>query len=208
VIVKFLADPGRQLGYAQSMAGASSGLSDDALLAGLGTGHSQLASAFVGRFQRTVLGVAYKVVGDQGLTEDIAQQAFEHAWRHAETYDPRRGSVRTWLIRITHNLAIDVVRSRRSAPIDPHDLQEFLPVISHTPEQDTLAEEKSTQLRAALAAIPKEQARAVVMASIHAMTANEIAQIEHIPVGTAKYRIRAGLIKLHTSLPLPRDDYA
>jgi RNA polymerase sigma factor (sigma-70 family) len=106
--------------------------------------------------------------------------------------------VRTWLIRITHNLAIDVVRTRRFAPVDPHDLQELLPVSSRTPEQDALAEEKSTQLRAALAAIPQEQARAVIMASIHAMTAREIAEIEHIPLGTAKSRIRAGLISLNS----------
>ncbi|WP_445183445.1 RNA polymerase sigma factor [Pseudonocardia sp. Cha107L01] len=206
--MRFLAEPRRQFVRVQGVDSTGSGLSDDALLAGLGTGTSQLARAFVGRFQRAVLGVAYKVVGDRGLAEDIAQQAFEHAWRHAETYDPRRGSVRTWLIRITHNLAIDVVRARRSAPIDPHDLYEFLPPISHTPEHDTLAEEESTELRAALAAIPEGQARAVIMASIHAMTAYEIAQIEHIPLGTAKYRIRAGLIKLHTVLPVPRDDYA
>jgi RNA polymerase sigma-70 factor (ECF subfamily) len=181
---------------------------DDVLLAGLATGDAQLAHAFVGRFQRPVFGVAYRVVGDQGVAEDVAQQAFEHAWRHAATYDARRGSVRSWLTRITHNLAVDAVRMRRSAPIDPYDIQDYLQVISRTPEQDTLDEEKSAQLRAMLAAIPQEQARAVIMASIHAMTAQEIAETEHIPLGTAKYRIRAGLIKLHTALPASRDDYA
>ncbi|HEX4246272.1 MAG TPA: sigma-70 family RNA polymerase sigma factor [Pseudonocardia sp.] len=212
--MRFLADPNRQsagapgTGRSPGIDSASLGLSDDALLAGLGTGQSQLADAFVTRFQRAVFGIAYKVLGDPGLAEDVAQQAFEHAWRHAATYDPRRGSVRSWLVRITHNLAVDVVRMRRSAPVDPHDLQEYLPAISRTPEHDTLAEEKSTQLRAVLAAIPQEQARAVIMASIHAMTAHEIAEIEHIPLGTAKYRIRAGLIKLHSALPAPRDDYA
>jgi len=214
VIVRFLADPNRRSvraekkGRAPGGVGAGVGLTDDALLAGLGTGESQLAQAFVGRFQRAVFGIAYRVVGDSGLAEDVAQQAFEHAWRHAETYDPRRGSVRGWLVRITHNLAVDAVRMRRSAPVDPHDLQEYLPAILRTPEHDTLAEEKSTQLRAVLAAIPREQARAVIMASIHAMTAHEIAEIEKIPLGTAKYRIRAGLIKLHSALPAPRDDYA
>jgi RNA polymerase sigma factor (sigma-70 family) len=173
-------------------------VSDNVLLAGLPTGHPEFARAFVRRFQRAVFGAAYKITGDQGLAEDIAQQAFERAWRHAETYDPRRGSVRTWLIRITHNLAVDVVRTRRFAPVDPHDLQELLPVSSRTPEQDALAEEKSTQLRAALAAISQEQARAVIMASIHAMTAREIAEIERIPLGTAKSRIRAGLISLNS----------
>jgi RNA polymerase sigma-70 factor (ECF subfamily) len=185
-----------------------SGLADDVLLAGLVAGQSDLAHAFVRRFERAVFGAARKFVGDQRLAEDIAQQAFEHAWRHGETYDPRRGSVRTWLIRITHNLAIDATRTRRFAPIDPHDLQELLPGSNHTPERDALDGERSTQLRAALAAIPQEQARALIMASIHAMTAHEIAQIEHIPLGTAKSRIRAGLTKLHAALPTPRDEEA
>ena len=179
---------------------------DDVLLAGFATGDSHLANAFVGRFQRTVFGVAHKVVGDPGVAEDVAQQAFERAWRHAETYDPRRGSIRSWLARITHNLAVDAVRMRRAAPIDPYDLQDYMQIVSRSPEQDTLDEEKSAQLRAMLAAIPQEQARAVIMASIHAMTAREIAKTEHIPLGTAKYRIRAGLTKLHTALPAPRDE--
>src|SRR5690348_17808134 len=94
-------------------------MSDDMLLAGLGAGDAQAAVAFVRRFQPMVFGVALAVVGDRGLAEDIAQQAFERAWRHAGLYNPRRGSVHTWLTRIVHNLAVDAARVRRPAPIDP-----------------------------------------------------------------------------------------
>ncbi|HTF54989.1 MAG TPA: sigma-70 family RNA polymerase sigma factor [Pseudonocardia sp.] len=175
------------------------------LLTGLLAGEPELTGAFVRRFQRAVFGAAYQVIGDRGLAEDIAQQAFERAWRHAETFDPRRGSVRAWLIRITHNLAVDAARTRRSVPTDPHALPDLLAAIARTPERDTLAEEKSAELRAALAAIPHEQARAVIMAAIHAMTAHEIANVEQIPLGTAKSRIRAGLTKLQAALPTPRE---
>jgi RNA polymerase sigma-70 factor (ECF subfamily) len=91
------------------------------LLAGLAAGDQQAALAFVRRFQRIVYGVALAVVGESGLAEDIAQQAFERAWRHAGLYDPRRGSVRTWLTRIVHNLAIDSATVRRicSVPATP-----------------------------------------------------------------------------------------
>jgi RNA polymerase sigma factor (sigma-70 family) len=181
--------------------------SDDMLLAGLGAGDAQAAVAFVRRFQPMVFGVAFAVVGDRGLAEDIAQQAFERAWRHAGLYDPRRGSVRTWLTRIVHNLAVDAARVRRPAPIDPEDLLPLIAAITDSPERQALASEASTQLRTALATLPSEQARAVVMAAVHGLTAREIADAENVPVGTAKSRIRAAMAKLHAVLPVPRPDH-
>ncbi len=182
-------------------------LPDDMLLAGLGAGDPQMALAFVRRFQRTAFGVALAIVGDSVLAEDITQQAFERAWRHAGLYDSRRGSVRTWLTRIVHNLAVDAVRVRRPAPVDPQDLIGLIAAITDTPEQLLLAGETSAELRTALAVLPPEQARAVVMAAVHGMTAREIADVEHIPVGTAKSRIRAAMAKLHDALHAPRADH-
>ncbi|HJT05070.1 MAG TPA: sigma-70 family RNA polymerase sigma factor [Pseudonocardiaceae bacterium] len=182
-------------------------MSDDMLLAGLGAGDAQAAAAFVRRFQPMVFGVALAVVGDRGLAEDIAQQAFERAWQHAGLYDPRRGSVRTWLTRIVHNLAVDTARVRRPAPIDPEDLLPLIAAITDSPERRALASETSSQLRAALADLPPEQARAVVMAAVHGLTAREIADAENVPVGTAKSRIRAAMTKLHAALPVLRAEY-
>jgi RNA polymerase sigma-70 factor (ECF subfamily) len=173
---------------------------DDMLLASLGAGDPQAALAFIRRFQPMVFGTALTIVSDSGLAEDIAQQAFERAWRHAGLYDPRRGSVRTWLTRIVHNLAVDAVRVRLPAPLDPHDLLPLITAITNTPERQALADETSAQLRTALATLPLEQARAVVMAAVHAMTAREIAAAESIPVGTAKSRIRAAMTKLRAAL--------
>jgi RNA polymerase sigma factor (sigma-70 family) len=180
---------------------------DDMLLANLGAGDPQAALAFIRRFQPVIFGVALAIVGDSGLAEDIAQQAFERAWRHAGLYDPRRGSVRTWLIRIVHNLAVDAVRVRLPAPVDPQDLLPLIAAITDTPEHQALAGETSAQLRTALATLPVEQARAVVMAAVHAMTAREIAAAESIPVGTAKSRIRAAMIKLHAALSFERANH-
>jgi len=69
-------------------------LPDETLLAGLGAGDAELSLAFVRRFQGLVFGVAVAVVGDTATAEDVAQQAFEQAWRHAQVFDARRGSVR------------------------------------------------------------------------------------------------------------------
>src|ERR1700746_1748963 len=108
---------------------------DEALLAGLGAGDAGLAVAVVRRFRRIVFGVAVGVIGAPKTAEDVAQQAFEQAWRHAQVYDSRRGSVRAWLTTITHNLAIDVVRARTSAPVDPGDLPALLTAVTDTPER-------------------------------------------------------------------------
>ncbi|MFF2202709.1 RNA polymerase sigma factor [Streptomyces sp. NPDC058145] len=179
-------------------------LPDEALLSGLSTGDQELAVAFVRRFQHRVFGVAMAVTGDPQLAEDIAQQTFERAWRHAQIYDSRRGSVTTWLTTIAHNLAIDAVRARRTQALAPEDLEALLGVVTETPERWALADEASSQLRAALARLPREQARALVMAGVYGMTAQQIADWEKIPLGTAKTRIRAAMGKLRTTLAAPK----
>ena len=178
-------------------------LPDEALLSGLSTGDPELAVTFVRRFQHRVFGVAMAVTGDRQLAEDIAQQTFERAWRHAQIYDPRRGSVTTWLTTIAHNLAIDAVRARRTQPVPPEDLDALLGIVTETPERWALADEASAQLRAAVARLPREQARALVMAGIYGLTAQQVADSEGIPLGTAKTRIRAAMGKLRTTLAAP-----
>src|SRR5215472_16317076 len=95
------------------------GLPDETLLAGLGAGERDLAIAFVRRFQRLVFGIARTVISDPAIAEDVAQQTFEQAWRHAQMYDSRRGTARAWLTTIAHNLAVDVIRACTTTPVDP-----------------------------------------------------------------------------------------
>ncbi len=181
--------------------------SDEALLAGLATGDPEITVSFVRRFQGIVFGVALAVLGDVQLAEDVAQQTFERAWRHAEVYDSRRGAVRTWLTTIAHNLAIDAVRARRAVPADPTDLDALLGVMTVTPEQHALADDTAVRMRAAVAALPAEQARAVAMAGIYGMTAQQVADAEQIPLGTAKTRIRTAMGKLRAAVVPKRADY-
>jgi RNA polymerase sigma factor (sigma-70 family) len=186
---------------------AADGLPDETLLAGLGAGDADLSLAFVRRFQRIVFGVAVGVIGDPAAAEDVAQQAFEQAWRHAQVYDSRRGSVRAWLTTITHNLAVDVLRVRTSAPVDPDDLPALLTAVTETPERVAVANDRAAGLRRELGRLPAPQARAVAMAGIYGMTARQIADAEAVPLGTAKTRIRDGMQKLRAAyLPENVDD--
>ncbi|MFC5952707.1 RNA polymerase sigma factor [Pseudonocardia lutea] len=181
-------------------AGPVDGFPDDLLLAGLAAGDTELSVAFVRRFQSRVFGAAMAVLGDPRQAEDVAQQAFERAWRHAAVFDPRRGSVTTWLTAITHHLAVDAVRARRAAPVDPLDLEEVLGAAPDGPERATLAAESAAELRAAIRALPAEQGRALVLAAFRGLTAREVAESEGIPVGTAKTRIRTAMLRLATAL--------
>src|SRR5579863_6442945 len=142
------------MGY---MATASERQADEVLLAGLGAGDAALAVAFVRRFQRIVFGVAVAVIGDPSTAEDIAQHAFEQAWRHASVYDSRRGSVRAWLSTITHNLAIDVVRARSALPMDPDDLPVLLAAMTDNPERVAVANDSAQGVRQALSRLPMPQ---------------------------------------------------
>ena len=179
-------------------------LPDETLLSGLGAGDADLSLAFVRRFQRLVFGVAIAVIGDATAAEDVAQQAFEQAWRHAQMYDSRRGTVRAWLTTIAHNLAVDHMRARTSVPVDPEDLPAILTAVTDTPERVAVAHDNAAGLRRALGDLPATQARAVAMAGIYGMTARQIAESEGVPVGTAKTRIRDGMQKLRAAY-LPED---
>ncbi|MGH9127637.1 MAG: RNA polymerase sigma factor [Acidimicrobiales bacterium] len=174
---------------------AIDGLSDEAVLAGMALGEAGMDVAFVRRFQRRVYGLALSLVGDSGLAEDIAQEALLRAWRHAAVFDPRRGSVATWVLSITRNLAIDSLRVRKAIPTDPGTLTDLCEPATG-PEEEAVRDDAASGLRRALAMLPVEQRRALVLASLYGQTAQEVATAEAIPLGTAKTRIRAGMLKL------------
>ena len=171
------------------------------LLAGLATGDPDAAGAFLQRFQRRVFGLAVTIVGDPRAAEDISQEAFVRAWRHAGAYDSRRGTVATWLLTITRNLAIDAVRVHRPVVIDPDSIL-ALNLSAGGPLPDELAalRDDADRLSAAMAQLPVEQRRALVMAGLLGHTAREVSEAEGIPLGTAKTRIRTALLRLRSAL--------
>ncbi|MDQ6837692.1 MAG: RNA polymerase sigma factor [Actinomycetota bacterium] len=181
-------------------------LPDETLLTGLGHADREIDVAFVRRFQAKVYGVALSVLGDPGMAEDVAQQAFERAWRHAHTYDARRGTVSAWLIAITRNLAIDAARVRRPHPIDADELLVRIAPTGDGPEHAAVAGESADALRRALRLLPPEQSRAVVLAGIVGLSASQVAETENIPLGTAKTRIRTAMHRLRSALATERSD--
>jgi RNA polymerase sigma-70 factor (ECF subfamily) len=177
------------------------GSSDEALLAGLAAGDRSAAAAFVRRFQRRVYGLALTIVGDPGAAEDVAQETFVRAWRRAAAYDARRGRVSTWLLAIARNVAIDVARLKRAQPTDPEVLASRLQLEqAREARAEHLWPGDHEAVRQALRELPEEQRRALVLATFFGRTAREIAELEAVPLGTAKTRIRSAMIKLRETL--------
>jgi RNA polymerase sigma factor (sigma-70 family) len=180
--------------------------SDEALLAGFAGGDSVSAAAFVRRFQGRVYGLALTIVRDPAVAEEIAQETFARVWRHGGGYDPRRGRVATWLLSIARNLAIDITRMRRAKPADPELIAAELSISVSSPAVDEAQPpDEREQLRDAIAELPDEQRRAIVLTAYLGRTAREISELDGVPLGTVKTRIRSAMLKLRSELETEDD---
>jgi len=173
--------------------------SDEALLVGLGSGDADAAVAFVDRFQRRVYGMTLSILRDHGAAEEAAQETFVRAWRHAQAYDSRRGSVAAWLLTIARNMSLNMLPRRRADPIDP-DVLAATQDPAPGREDDGQLTPVSGPIRAALLKLPNEQRRALVLAVFYGFTAREISDLDHVPLGTVKTRIRTALHRLRSDL--------
>jgi RNA polymerase sigma factor (sigma-70 family) len=176
-------------------------VSDEALLAGLAAGDHDAAAGFVRRFQSRVYGIALTILGDAKAAEDVAQETFVRAWRHASSYDARRGAVSSWLLTIARNLAVDRAHVKRPRPVDPDLIASQLERegrSARTDDETHVAERD--RLRELLLELPPKQRRALVLATYFGRTAKEISALDGTPVGTVKTRIRDGLLRLRTRM--------
>ncbi len=180
--------------------------SDEALLAGYASGDPASAAAFVRRFQGRVYGLALTIVRDSAVAEELAQETFARVWRHGGAYDPRRGQVATWLLSIARNLAIDVTRTRRTQPADPELVAAELSLEAATPAADEIdpPPDERERLRRAITGLPPDQRRALVLAAYLGRTAREISELDGLPLGTVKTRIRSAMLKLRAQLEAER----
>jgi len=186
--------------------GAKAG--DDALLIGrIAHGDTAALGELYDRYGRTVFGVLYRMLGAPEPAEEVAQDAFHAVWRRAATYQPDRGSVRTWVLAIARNAAIDWRRTKgrrieREAAID-----EALLLVEDTRVEDrVIASLSAERVRAAMALLPDEQRVALSLAFWSGLSQSEIAARTGTPLGTVKSRVRLGLSKLRDRLQLESED--
>lgn len=154
----------------------------------------------------TVNGMARRVLGDPTLAEEVAQDAFVTLWRRPGSFDPERGTLKSFLTSIARNKAIDMVRREESVKRKKEALIEELktgkPAAS---DLDTDIEGRS-EISDALGRLSKVQREAITLAYFGGRTYREVAGELGIAEGTAKTRLRDGLKKLKTVLTEARDE--
>src|ERR1051326_5473030 len=148
------------------------------------------------RYGGLAYGVALRVLGDPGRAEDTVQEAFLKLWHGAAGFDPARGSLRTWLITVVRNRAIDQLRGRSLRERRELALQPEVTAGAAGPEEEAAASEERSAVRAALATLPEEQRQAVLLAYFGGFTQAEIAELAGVPLSTVKGRMRLALDKL------------
>jgi RNA polymerase sigma-70 factor (ECF subfamily) len=148
-----------------------------------------------------VFGLALRVVRDRAQAEEVTQEAFLEIWRTSARYDPDRGSPLAWLLTITHRKAVDRVRSAESASRRETTYQQQSQPVEHDSTAEAAqASLEARRVRGALAHLTEVQREAVGLAYLGGYTHTEVATMLDLPLGTAKTRIRDGLIRLRDAL--------
>lgn len=146
--------------------------------------------------------LSYRMVGNRVAAEDITQEAFLSIWRSRLRYDGARGSVRTWVLGIVHNRAIDslrrsVVHDRRRETIE--GMEDRFEAPERT-DVEAARREEARNIRGALDTLPDEQRRTIELAYFGGFSHSQIAELVDEPIGTVKGRMRLGLDKMRRQL--------
>ena len=179
-------------------------LSDEALLSAIAGGAVWAMDTLYQRYSRILYSLAYRMVADHQIAEDLLQDAFLSVWRRSISFSPQAGMARSWLISIVHHRAIDHLRRvRRRSSVQEAPLEE-LEFDETTAVADVWDEAwrsiQSSQVRAALMKIPTEQRMVIELAYFQGWTHAEIAEGTQTPLGTVKARMRLGLNHLKRAL--------
>ena len=177
-------------------------LADEDLMQLVRRGDSEAFEVVYERHATAAFSLAYRIVGTRNVAEDVVQEAFLSLWRSGARYDRARGSVRTWVLGIVHNRAIDALRrsmvhDRRRA--SDEGIEERFEARERT-ELEVARNDEAREVHAALQSLPAEQCRVIELAYFGGFSQSEIADLLDTPIGTVKGRMRLGLEKMRGQL--------
>lgn len=176
-------------------------ITDAQLLEAITEGDEQALAALYDRYGSILFGLLLRILHDRAEAEDVLQEIFLRVWQRAADFDEQRGRVFTWLVTIARSRAIDRLRSLNSRErVAEEASRANVSSMTTNALADTLASEQREMVALALAEIPEEQRRTLLLAYFEGLTQSEIASRTGEPLGTVKTRTRAGLARLRVIL--------
>jgi RNA polymerase sigma-70 factor, ECF subfamily len=177
-------------------------LADEEVMQLVADGNPRAFELLYDRHGGAAFSLAYRMVGKRVTAEDTVQEAFLSIWRSRMRYDRSRGSVRTWVLGIVHNRAVDTLRrgavhDRRQEPAE--GIEERFEAAELT-DVEAARREEARNVRSALDSLPEDQRRTIELAYFGGFSHSQIAELLDEPIGTVKGRMRLGLDKLRRHL--------
>jgi RNA polymerase sigma-70 factor (ECF subfamily) len=180
-------------------------LADEDLMPLVHDGDARAFEVIFDRHADAAFSLAYRMCGRRSTAEDVVQEAFLSLWRSGARYDRRRGSVRSWVLGVVHNRAIDLFRResvRTGQDVNAEGIVERMPAPEDT-AGEVQSREDAGEVRTALRELPTEQRQVIELAYFGGFTHTQIASMLQLPAGTVKGRMRLGLTKLRMALGDP-----
>jgi RNA polymerase sigma-70 factor (ECF subfamily) len=167
-------------------------------------GDQQALADLYDRWARPAFSLARRVCADEGLAEDVVQEAFIALWRDPGRFNPEQGTFGTWLLTLVHHKAVDTVRResavrRRTVPTS-EDGEEWSSILGPGADQAAMGAVVAGQVRDALCRLPDEQREALALAYYGGYTQREVATLTGVPLGTVKSRMFTGVQRLRGML--------
>jgi RNA polymerase sigma factor (sigma-70 family) len=180
------------------------GTPDEALLLRVGAGDEHAFRELFARYAAVAHALAFRLVRQAQVAEEIVQEAFLAVWRTPERYDPTRGSVRSWLMGTVHHRAVDAVRREQSQRRRADQAAALVPRVTEDAIDDVvsaldLPRERRLVLKA-LEELPDEQRDVIQRMYFDGMSQSQIAERTGLPLGTVKSRTLLAMRRLRTNL--------
>jgi len=174
--------------------------SDSALVVAIGRYHEPALAEVYRRHGGAVWAIAKRVAQSEALADEASQDVFLRLWREPERFDASRAGLRTYLVALAHNRAVDLRRTEAAgAAREERSLRETADA-GYDIERHAWDLAVAEQVRSAMAGLPEGEREAIKLAYLGGRTYREVAAILGQPEGTVKSRIRAGLKRMRVSL--------
>jgi RNA polymerase sigma-70 factor (ECF subfamily) len=168
-------------------AATSDGREDDRLILRVASGDQAALARIIDRHGRGLRLFAARLLGRPAEAEDIVQDVFLAAWKHAGRFDPAKGKASTWLYRIAANRCIDMRRRRSFRAFLGMEAMADEPADDDIPADDRLGARQELEIvRGGLAALPERQRMALLLRAVADMDVPEIAAVMATSIGSAE----------------------